>query len=131
MIMPFLNYQGQCADAIALYEDVFGAADKRVMRFGDAPGAPVPEHMKSWVMHAEMKLCGTLVWMGDTPDPVTPGTLLTLGVTLPTPDAVKTAFSKLAQGGKAHAEPAPVFYSPLYAAVEDKFGVIWHLMAAQ
>ncbi len=131
MIIPFLNFAGRAGEAIAFYETVFEVGDKRVALFGDMPDEMKPNfppHTQGYVMHAEMTIAGTQVWMGDTVNGVTPGDMLSLSVPMESQEAIRAAFGKLQEGGKIHMELAPTFYSPLFGTVEDKFGVIWHLI---
>lgn len=131
MIIPFLSFAGQASDAIALYESVFEVKDKKVFLFKE-----MPEDMKSnfpagtdnYVMHSEMVINGTNIWIGDMVEGVTPGNVVSLSVPCTSQEVLLKAFGKLKEGGKVHMEPAKTFYSPLFATVQDKFGVIWHLI---
>ena len=131
MIIPFINFAGQAGEAIALYETVFEITDKQVALFKDMP-AEMKSHFSSetdhYVMHAEMVINGTPVWIGDTTQGITPGTMVSLSVLMSSQEDIRKAFDKLKEGGKVHMELAPTFYSPLFGTVQDKFGVIWHLI---
>lgn len=131
MIIPFLNFAGRAGEAIALYETVFEVTGKQVSYFRD-----MPEEMKQhfaretddYVMHAEMKFNGTEVWIGDSTQGTTPGDRVTLAVPFATQEEVRAAFDKLSAEGKVHMPLAKTFYSPLFGTVQDRFGVIWHLI---
>ena len=45
-----------------------------------------------------------------------------------TPEEVRLAFDKLAEGGKVVEALAPQFWSSLYGYVTDRFGVSWQVM---
>lgn len=131
MIIPFIIFAGQAGEAIAFYETVFDVKDKKVHLFKD-----MPEDMKRhfsrdtdhYVMHGEMVINGTQVWMGDTAEGITPGDMVSISVPLPSPEEVRETFNKLKAGGEVCMELEPTFYSPLFGTVKDKFGVIWHLI---
>lgn len=131
MIIPFLNFAGRAGEAIAFYETVFEVRDKQIAYFREMPAemkshfGPDTDH---YVMHAEMTMGGTRVWIGDTAGSITPGDMVTLSVPLPTPEAVRAAFEKLEAGGKVYMPLEKTFYSPLFGTVQDRFGVIWHLI---
>ncbi len=127
MIIPFINFAGQAAEAIAFYETVFEIANKQVMYFKDK-ATNIPKGMEGYILHAEMGICGTKVWIGDSLDGVTPGDAVSLAVTLPSKEMVLDIFNKLSDGGHIIMEPSPQFYSPLFAMVQDKFDVLWHLI---
>ncbi|MDR1616359.1 MAG: hypothetical protein LBR98_05045 [Syntrophomonadaceae bacterium] len=38
MIEPYIMFNGQASEAIDFYEKVFHGTNKRIMRWGDAPG---------------------------------------------------------------------------------------------
>lgn len=131
MIIPFINFAGKAGEAIAFYETVFEVKDKKVHLFKE-----MPEEMKQhfsrdtdhYVMHAEMVINGTQVWIGDTTQGINPGDMVSLSVTLSWQKEVREVFDKLKEGGEVYMELQPTFYSPLFGTVKDKFGVIWHLI---
>lgn len=131
MITPFINFEGQAGEAIAFYETVFDVRDKKVMLYKDMP-EEMKQHFTSdtdhYVMHAEMTINGSSVWFGDTTEGINAGNLVTLAVPLPSKEEVQRVFDLLKVDGTVHMEPMPTFYSPLFGMVEDKFGVIWHLI---
>ncbi len=131
MIIPFINFAGKAGEAIAFYETVFDIKDKKVMLYKDMPAdmkSHFPANTDHYVLHAEMVINGTQVWIGDSTEKTESGDLVTLAVPLSSKEEVQKAFDKLKVGGKVYMELAPTFYSPLFGTVEDKFGVIWHLI---
>jgi PhnB protein len=131
MIIPFINFAGQAGEAIALYEDVFEVKDKRVVYYSDMPSemkSHFPAETDNYVMHAEMSINGTQVWIGDTTQGITAGDMVSLSVPMSSEEEMHRVFDKLKTGGKVFMELAPTFYSPLFGTVQDKFGVIWHLI---
>ncbi len=131
MIIPFINFAGQAGEAIALYETVFDIQNKQVAFYKDMPDdmkQHFPEGTENYVLHAEMSINGTEVWIGDTLQNITAGDMVSLSVPFSSQEEIQTAFNKLKTGGKVHMELAPTFFSPLFGTVEDKFGVIWHLI---
>ncbi|MDR2935941.1 MAG: VOC family protein [Rikenellaceae bacterium] len=131
MIVPFINFAGRAGEAIAFYETVFEITDKQVFLFKDMPEEMkrhFPRETDHYVMHAEMTVGGTKVWIGDTVQGVTSGDMVSLSVPLATTDEVRAAFDKLNVGGEVLMELEKTFYSPLFGTVKDKFGIIWHLI---
>lgn len=131
MIIPFINFGGQAGEAIAFYETVFNVQNKRVSYYRDMPEnvkSHFPPETENYVMHAEMIIQETEVWFGDSTEETTPGNRLTLAVPFSTKEDMLIAFDKLKSDGKVFMEPETTFYSPLFAMVEDKFGIIWHLI---
>lgn len=131
MIVPFINFTGQAGDAIALYETVFDVQNKKIFYYRDMPAdmkPHFPPETDNYVMHSEMTINGTTVWIGDSMQPVTSGDMVSLSVPLNSADEVRLVFNKLKEGGVVLMELEPTFYSPLFGTVKDRFGVIWHLI---
>ncbi len=131
MIIPFVNFAGKAGEAIAFYEKAFDIQNKQVALFKDMPAemkSHFPPETDHYVMHAEMTINGSPVWIGDTTQGIAPGNMVSLSVPLSSKEEVQKAFDILKVGGKIHMDLAPTFYSPMFGTVEDKFGVIWHLI---
>lgn len=135
-IKPYLNFNGNCAEAIELYEKAFGFK-AHVMKYSDAPpseGYQLAPGTENFVMHA----CLTnrndyTVYLSDvTPDmPTTFGNGMSVMMELDSEDAVKAAFDVLKEGGKVTMELQQTFWSKCFGSVEDKFGVNWMLSIAE
>lgn len=131
MIVPFINFAGQAGEAITLYETVFDVQGKEVHYYRDMPAdlkPHFPPETDNYVMHSEMTINGTTIWIGDSMQAVTSGEMVSLSVPLASTEEVRVAFDKLKEGGTVLMEPEPTFYSPLFGSVKDRFGVIWHLI---
>ena len=135
-INPYLNFNGNCAEAIELYEKAF-RFKANVMRYSDAPpseGYQLAPGTENFVMHA----CLTnrhdyTVYLADvTPDmPSTFGNGMSISMELDSEDAVKSAFEILKEGGKVTMELQQTFWSKYFGSLEDKFGVNWMLSIAE
>lgn len=131
MISPALHFPGNCAEAMAFYQDVFHATDVHIDFFRDAPpnpGFPITEDMMGLVMHGGMTICGTPFNMSDTEENTVIGNMILFNVYLESADEICRAFNKLKAGGKVIVELGPQFFSPMYGSVEDKFGLRWQLI---
>jgi PhnB protein len=131
MIVPAISFPGTCAQAIAFYQTVFDLTNVHVDYYRDAPpdaNFPVGEEKRDWVMHAEMTLCGSRVNMSDGKSSYS-GHRIVLNVFLDSGEEVSRIFDKLKQDGVVRVELGPQFFSPMYGAVEDQFGVYWQLIS--
>ncbi len=132
MISPALHFPGTCEEAINLYERVFAATDKQIQYYRDAPPNPgfeVTEGMANQVMHASLTICGTPVNFSDSTEPTFAGNMICLNVFFDSADGVRRAWEGLKDGGTVVVELGPQFFSPLYAAVVDRFGIKWQLIS--
>lgn len=129
-ITPYLNFNGNCAEAITLYEKAFGVT-AQVLRYSDAPpseGYKPALGTENYVMHA----CLTnrddySVFMADMPPdmPMAFGNGMSISIELDNADAVRLAFDTLKEDGKITMELQKTFWSSLFGSLEDKFGVNW------
>lgn len=134
MITPYLVFHGNCNDALDFYRTVFLCDEPKVLLYGDyvPEGSKTPpELLRTWVMHAEMVICGTNVWFADEAVPVNAGGNNRLTVAVPTGREAKAIFHVLCVDGEIALSPTETFYSVFHASVSDKFGVNWDVVAEE
>lgn len=129
-ITPYLNFNGNCAEAVKFYEAAFGVK-AQVMRYADAPpsaGYQLMAGTENFVMHA----CLTnrkdyTVFMADVPPnmPSNFGNGMSISVELDSIDSVKSAFNALKEGGAVTMELQQTFWSKCFGSLQDKFGINW------
>jgi PhnB protein len=134
MITPYLTFNGSCKDALDFYHAVFHCDEPKIMPYGDymPEGSKTPpELLREWVMHGEMAICGTNVWFADEATPTVIGGNVKLSITVPTGKEASAIFDALCAGGEITLPPTETFYSIFHAAVTDKFGIIWNVVAEE
>ena len=132
MITPYLTFNGNCKEALAFYRSVFPCGEPSVLPYGDymPEGSPTPpELLRSWVMHAEMTVCGTNVWFADSAQSPGNSGLITLSAIVPTGREALAIYDALCAGGTVTLPPTVTFYSVFHAVVRDRFGVPWQIVA--
>jgi len=134
-VNAYLNFKGNCREAVEFYAEVFGVEKPNIVTYGDAPpnpDHPVPDEAKNWVMHAMLQVNGSPLMFSDVlPDmPLTIGNNISLVVHGKSEDEVRNWFNKLKEGGQVHMELQETFWSKLYGMVTDKFGIGWQLNLA-
>jgi PhnB protein len=82
-------------------------------------------------MHAEMVICGTNIWFADEAKPLPKNGSIRLTATLPTGKEASVIFEALCTGGEVTLHPVETFYSVFHAAVTDKYGVNWNVVALE
>ena len=135
-IQPYLFFDGQCEEALEFYSRALGARLNMKMRFSECPdlhpAGTIPPGAGNKIMHASLQIGDTDVMLSDgrcTGQPVFQGMGLTLNVAgIAEADRVFTA---LAEGGKVHMPLGQTFFSPRFGMVQDRFGVLWLILAAQ
>ncbi|NQX64794.1 VOC family protein [Paenibacillus alba] len=126
----YLNFKGNCREAVEFYASVFGLEKPNIMTFGDNPqdpSYPLPEEAKNLVMHARLSISGSTVMFSDTfPGmPFVAGNNISLSLVSSNLVEVQNAFHKLKEGGKVGMELQETFWSKCYGNLEDKFGIQW------
>ncbi len=134
MLTPYIVFNGECNEALRFYREVFHCDEPKVMPYGDymPEGSKTPpELLRDWVMHAEMVICGTNVWFADEAFPVAAGSGIRLSASVPGGKDAGAIFDALCAGGTVTMPPTETFYSVFHAAVTDKYGVNWNVVAEQ
>ncbi len=131
-INPYINFAGNCREAIEFYSKVFNTAPRGTMTFGEMPpdpNRPLPEAAKNLILHSEMVIGGDAVMFSDVPPgmPLTTGNNISLTLVSTNRDDIVNAFNGLKAGGRVTMDLQQTFWTPLYAMVTDKFGIPWQL----
>jgi len=124
---PYLNFNGDAAKAIKLYEKALGAKTEAVMPFSEAQGMDIaPEH-KNRVMHASLRIDGAVIMMSDTmPDrPVAAGGNVQVSLTCDDVADMTKKFDALAVGGKVTMPLQDAFWGAKFGMLTDAFGINW------
>lgn len=126
--VPYLFFNGTCAEALNTYIDVFGGEMIVMMLFSDLPPGEMdlPEDARDLVMHATIRIGDGQLMASDTVmDPSDPMTGCSVNVSLPDVAASKAAFDRLAEGGEITMPYEATFWDPGFGALTDRFGIRW------
>ncbi|WP_438445704.1 VOC family protein [Gorillibacterium sp. sgz5001074] len=128
----YLNFNGNCRQAVEFYAEVFGSDKPHIMTFGESPSNPdfpVPEEAKNLVMHTFLNIHGSMVMFSDTfPGfPFVQGNNISLTIVSKDVDEIKDLYRKLSEGGKIGMELQETFWSKCYGTLTDKFGIEWQI----
>ena len=129
----FINFDGNCREAVAFYAKVFKSEISNLMTYGEAPAdpdCPIADEDKEKVCYAGVKVGNMIMMCMDMPSdmPLVLGN--NINPTLNTSDKqeVERIFNELKDGGEVYMELQQTFYSELYGMLKDRYGVIWHIM---
>jgi len=126
-IKPYLFFNGQAREAATLYADVFGIPVPEMMTMAGAPpDTPVPEDRRDWVMHCEMKIGNSGLYLSDdfmANSPAMEG--CSVMVNLPTAAEAKSVFDRLAEKGEIRMPWEATFWSAGFGTLTDRFGIRW------
>jgi len=125
---PYLNFDGDAAQAVKLYESALGAKVESLSRMGEMPNSTTaPEH-KDRVMHALLRLgeLGVLM-ISDSPPgaPSVKGTNCYIVLDFDDVSDMEQKFNALASGGKVNMPLNDTFWGARFGMLTDAFGVNW------
>lgn len=126
----YLNFDGNCQEAVEFYASVFETQPPEYMTFGmgpEDPAYPIPEEAKDRIMHTSIRIEGSEVMFSDTfPGmPFTMGNNFSLIVQTIHKERIEKWFEQLSEDGDVEMPLQETFWSKCYGSVKDKFGVIW------
>jgi PhnB protein len=129
----FINFDGNCREAVEFYAKVFKSEVGNLMTYGEAPPDPnyTPSEADRYrICYAGVPIGGMVVMFMDMPSnsPLTVGDNINPTVNVEDKDEVTRIFNELKDGGEVFMELQKTFYSEWYGMVKDKYGVIWHVM---
>ena len=120
-VSPYLQFNGNCAEAITFYEDAFGVKAEVYKEGGD------------FISHAELDFGNGWIGLSDTPPDEEKSTFgnggISISVSLAGAEEVKSVFVELSAGGKVFEKPEATEWCECFCTLEDKFGVNWSLMS--
>lgn len=128
----FINYNGNCREAVLFYAKVFDLPEPQFMTFGDGPDNPeypIPEEAKGRIMYAGLTIAGGQVMFSDS----FPGMDVEIGsnvsLTLGSTDIeeIRRWFDRLSEGGTVDMPLQETFWSKCYGSLTDRYGVLWQV----
>lgn len=128
---PYIHFQGQCAEALAFYADVFGGTNLQMMKYSEGPGASGEWAGSDRVMHGQLTIGDGTFMASDYPPGVDGSPQSGFSVMQAVPDAATAhkVFARLCDGGKVIDPITETFFSPAFGMVQDRFGTHWIISA--
>ncbi len=132
-VYAYINFDGNCREAVEFYAQVFDTEAPEIMTYGDAPPDPefpIPDEHKHLVLHTGLDIFGTTVMFSDLlpSEPLVKGTNISLAIMMQNIDDIEPLFDELKEGGSVEMELQETFFSKCYGSLKDKFGIIWQIM---
>ncbi len=126
-ITPYINFQGQCREAMEFYRDLLRGEITMIMTYGESPMADeMPAESHDAIMHSHLLAQGAELMAADGPPPEGEGAnnvAIALNV-----DDVKEAeriFNGLAEGGSIGMEMQKTFWAERFGMCVDRYGTGW------
>jgi PhnB protein len=131
--IPYLAFNGNCAEAMRFYEHMLGLGAKleMMMNGADSPvAAQIPKEHARRILHARLRFDdGSCIYAGDAPVhmPYEGIKGVTLTMSYASTAEGEAVFKSLADGGNVIMPFQPVFWAKGSGMLTDKFGVSWNI----
>jgi PhnB protein len=127
--IPYLAFNGNCAEAMRFYEKALGGKLEVLMTGAESPmAADIPKEFAHRIMHARLALPdGGLLFAGDAPGNMPYEGIKGVSVALSydTVAQAQKVFDALAAGGQVTMPLSPAFWAKTFGMLVDKFGTPW------
>jgi PhnB protein len=133
---PYINFSGQCQQALAFYEKALNGKVIVRQTYGQAPQA-IAGANPSHIMYAEFQADGIYFMANDGINNITKNesttslsnanNTITLNIAFSDPQEQKTVFDALSENGKVAMPLTQTFWGARFGIVKDQFGVSWML----
>jgi PhnB protein len=127
---PFLNYGGNCEEALRFYEQHLGGKIVTIMRRADQPDQPITwPGWEQTVQFALLELGDGAIMASDVPpDAFQPMRSVYLTLTVGTPDEAERIWGVLTDGGEIYMPMEETFFALRFGQLRDRFGTSWMIM---
>ena len=124
-VQPYLNFNGNCEEAINFYKDVLGGELLFIQRYGESPMKGMGDDKN--VMHCTLKIGDTHIMASDNPpgQPASTGSNISLAIGMNDPAKAEKMFEKLADGGSVTMPMQQTFWAERFGMLTDKYGINW------
>ena len=127
----FLNFGGNCEEALRFYEQHLGGKITMLMRRSEQPDQPVK--WPGWedsVQYALMDLGETQLMASDVPpDRFQPMRSVYLSLTVDTAAEAERIWALLTDGGEIFMPMEETFFATRFGQLRDRFGTSWMILA--
>jgi len=125
-IIPYLNFNGNAAEALDFYSKALNGQVDYKQTFGESP-MESSEEQKDKIMHASFKAGDLHFLVSDSMQgqPVNSGSNLSLSLNFNDADEMNKTFAALSEGGKVTMELQDTFWGARFGMLQDKYGFDW------
>jgi PhnB protein len=131
--IPYLAFNGNCAEAMRFYERVLGLGAKleMMMNGADSPmAAQIPKEHAHRILHARLRFDdGSCLYAGDTPVHMPYDGMKGVTITMSYASTAEgeAVFKSLSDGGTVMMPFQPAFWAKSAGTLTDRFGTSWNI----
>ena len=125
-LFPYLNFNGNCEEALNFYKEAFDGEIIQLGRYGESP-MKSPEEIKDKIIHGRLQFGDVLIMASDAMNKngVNNGDNISLSIECDTNDQLEKVFTKMSEGGKITMPLHDQFWGAKFGMLTDKFGFHW------
>lgn len=125
-IVPYLNFNGNAAEALAFYTSAFGGQVLHSQTFGDVQMAETDD-MKTKILHAHFQAGDLQFMVSDCPPGVTvsSGDVVSLSLNFHSKESIEKTFAAVSDGGYVTMPLNDTFWGAHFGMAKDKYGIHW------
>jgi PhnB protein len=129
-LTTYLNYGGNCADALRFYEQHLGGKIVTMQTFDQMPEHQnVPPGQGKNIIHARIIIGDTLLMASDAPpDRFQPMRSVYLALSVGSNEEAESLYALLKEGGEIFMPMEETFFAFRFAMLRDKFGTSWMII---
>ena len=130
----FLNFDGDCREALNFYTKVFNLEmPTHIMTYDENAQGNFGEENKGRILYASLPIFGCNVMFSDCPvgSPFVKGTNIALTLGTDNEAEITRIYNAFADGGTINMPLGKTFFSEFYGMVTDKLGITWQLSKTQ
>jgi PhnB protein len=125
-IVPYLNFDGQCADAFRFYERVLGGKLELITHGNSPIAGEVPPEWGDRVMHACLTVGDQALMASDsTPEQHAEPQGIYVSLHVESAEDAERIFGELAEQGRVTMPLGPTFWAVRFGMCVDRFGTPW------
>ena len=123
---PYLNFNGQCAEAFEFYQRVLGGNIMSSMTWGEMPDAEIPAEMKNRIMHISLQMGDVWLMGADSPpDRYEKPQGISVALHYEKASEGEKIFNSLAEGGNVLMPFQKTFWAAGFGMCVDRYGIPW------
>jgi PhnB protein len=125
-LFRYLNFNGNCEEALNFYKETFDGEIIQLGRYGESP-MKSPEEIKDKIIHGRLQFGDVLIMASDAMNEngVNNGDNISLSIECDSNEQLEKVFTKMSEGGKVTMPLQEQFWGAKFGMLTDKFGFHW------
>ena len=126
-LVPYLQFQGNCEEALNFYKDVFDGQIEIASRY-DNPAMNAPDDFKNKILHARFMFGRFTMFASDVMPKKKNEALrsnISISLGLHDEELAKDIFERLSSGGEINIPFKKQFWGDWHGNFSDRFGIHW------